>query len=331
MTGSDLSRRRLPFMAAESSNPGPVVWLTACGHGDEVAGIVIIQDIFKRMRKQNLLKGSLYSFPLMNPIGFETISRHITFSEEDLNRSFPGGKDGSLGERIAHKIFTSIIQTNPTLVLDLHSDWMKSIPYTLIDPDRGIGQTEAYQKTKMLANRAGFVVICDTEGSGKTLSDSLMRRGIPALTLELGESFVVNEKNIENGVRSIWSILSYLEMTKPMEEPAGYTLPELLTGNVLRYCDKPFSSTSGIIRFLAAPGDFVKKGQPIAKTYNAFGKLQETLTALDDSIVLGHADSSVVFPGMRVMAFGMTAGFETKTEPSNNQPDQRGTTTRDDL
>jgi len=41
LTGSDLSRRRLPFMLAQSAEPGPVVWLTACGHGDEVGGIVL--------------------------------------------------------------------------------------------------------------------------------------------------------------------------------------------------------------------------------------------------------------------------------------------------
>jgi predicted deacylase len=38
LTGSDLSRRRLPLMSATSASPGPVVWLTACGHGDEVCG-----------------------------------------------------------------------------------------------------------------------------------------------------------------------------------------------------------------------------------------------------------------------------------------------------
>jgi predicted deacylase len=57
---------------------------------------------------------------------------------------------------------------------------------------------------------------------------------------------------------------------------------------------------------LVKPGDLVRKDQPIAKTYNAFGKLQETMTALNAGIVLGHSDSSVVFPGMCVMAFGIT-------------------------
>jgi hypothetical protein len=56
LTGSDLSRRRLPFMAAESSRPGPVVWLTACSHGDEVGDMVVIQEIFKLIRKHGILR-----------------------------------------------------------------------------------------------------------------------------------------------------------------------------------------------------------------------------------------------------------------------------------
>ena len=64
LTGSDLSRRRLPMMAAVSANPGPVLWLTGCGHGDEVGGMVIIQEIFKIIRKTSLSRGALYAFPL---------------------------------------------------------------------------------------------------------------------------------------------------------------------------------------------------------------------------------------------------------------------------
>ncbi|MFH1738962.1 MAG: M14 family metallopeptidase, partial [bacterium] len=305
LTGSDLSRRRLPFMAAECLEPGPVVWLTACGHGDEVGGIVVIQDIFKRLRKKELRKGSVYAFPLMNPIGFETSSRNITLTKEDLNRSFPGSADGSLGERIAHKIFSTITQTEPTLVLDLHNDWVNSIPYTFVDPDPGADYHEVYEKTILYSKQSGLLVIGETDVMQKALSQSLLKENIPALTLEFGESYVVNEANIEYGVKSIWNILSYLEMVEPLSESFDFTLLENYKGSVLTYSDAPFSSTSGIIRFLVRPGDLVKKGQPIARIYNAFGRLQETLAASNDSIVLGHADSSVAFPGMRAMAFGV--------------------------
>jgi predicted deacylase len=305
MTGSDLSRRRLPFMALDSINPGPMVWLTGCIHGDEVTGIVTIQEVFKRLRRQPLIKGSVYAFPLMNPIGFESGSRNITISREDLNRSFPGNKDGSLAERIADKIFTTIKQTKPTLVLDLHNDWIKSIPYTVTDPDPGETHKRAYEKAKAVAQKSGFLVVLDTDEIRESLSFSLLRHDIAALTIELGESYVVNEKNVQYGVKCIVNILAYLEMVEKPGQPFSFELPEVVKGKSLTFSTKPFSSASGIIRFLSKAGDVVKKGQAVARIYNTFGKLQDTIFCLSDAIVLGHSDSSVAFPGAPVMAFGV--------------------------
>jgi len=305
LTGSDLSRRRLPFMSIESVSPGPVVWLTGCIHGDEVTGVVTIQEVFKSIQKLHLLKGSLYAFPLMNPIGFETASRNITLSREDLNRSFPGDKAGSLAERIADRVFTAIIETNPTLVLDLHNDWMKSIPYTVVDPAPSSADKLAYEFSKKVAEKSGFLVVLDTEDAKRSFSYSLLEHNIAALTIELGESYVVNEKNVQFGVKSILAILAYLEMIKDLSEEFNFQLPEIAKGKVLNFSSLPVSSASGIIRFLAHPGDLVKKGQPVAKIYNAFGKLLDTILSLNDGIVLGHSDSSVAFPGAPVMAFAI--------------------------
>ena len=47
------------------------------------------------------------------------------------------------------------------------------------------------------------------------------------------------------------------------------------------------------------------QGQPVAKIYNTFGKLLETVRALHEGIVLGHSDFSVAFPRVPVMAFGI--------------------------
>lgn len=308
LTGSDLSRRRLPLMQAHTDKQGPVIWLTACAHGDEVGGIVIIQEIFKRLQRTGLLCGSVYAFPLMNPLGFESASRSIPFSKEDLNRSFPGDEHGSLGERIADQIFKRITETEPTLVVDLHNDWTRSIPYAVIDPVGAHAPETLHQSVTDFAHASGLLVIREITIERKTLSYSLIAHGIAALTLEMGESYVVNERNIETGVRSVWNLLTRLGLTQA--EPQGeyrYPLPETISSDVYHYTDKPLSSTSGIIRFLAKAGSVVKKEQPIARIYNAFGKPQETLHATADGIVLGHADSSVVFPGMSVMAFGIEA------------------------
>lgn len=303
LTGSDLSKRMLPFMSIKSVNPGPVIWLTACVHGDEVGGIVVIQEIFKKLRKEGILKGDIYAFPLMNPLGFETGSRHITLSGEDLNRSFPGDKEGSLAERIANVIFTKIKETKPSLVLDLHNDWRKSIPHILIDPEP-IEHKEAYEKTKAFSKKIKFPVVLDTVEVEKTLTYSLLKKGIPAFAVELGESYAVNEKDVEHGVKAIWNLLTDLEMVKSFESPFNIFLSEKIKNRILKYSQQ-VSLTSGIIRFLVKPGEIVKKGQPLAKIYNAFGKLVEVVKALDEGIVLGYSDSSVAFPGTPIIAFGL--------------------------
>ncbi len=303
LTTSDLARRRLPLMSIESANPGPILWLTACIHGDEVSGIVIIQEIFKIIKK-TLLRGAVYAFPLLNPIGFEHSSRYITLSEEDLNRSFPGKKDGSLAERIADQIFNAIIEKKPTLVLDLHNDWIRSVPFVLLDYDKEIVNTEAYKKVEVFRQQTGLLSIIDNEEIKKSLTYNLLKKGFPALTLELGEPYIINEKSVDVGVKSVMNILKYLEMIKTTDEPFVYPITFELSNRILKYLYQ-FSSTSGIIRFFVKPGDFVKKGQSVAKVYNAFGKLEETLTAPDEGVVLGHSDYSIAFPGTLVMSFGI--------------------------
>ena len=310
LTGSDLYRRSLALMEATSTKPGPVVWLTGCIHGDEVGGIVIVQEIFRRLKKNPLKRGSLRAFPLMNPIGFETASRHIGLSHEDLNRSFPGNSSGSLAERIANQIFSTIVQTRPSLVLDLHNDWIKSIPYVFVDPCSDHINTNTCKKSIEYANLTGFIVVEEQTGlngqnHSKTLTGSLISQGIPAITLELGESHVVNEINVEHGVGAIWNVISSLEMVDSLDTTLQSHLPEEFKGKLFRYSDRPVASSSGIIRFIAKPGQLVRRGDKLAKIYNVFGKLQQTILAEDDGLVLGHSDTSVAHPGSPVAAFAL--------------------------
>ena len=146
-------------------------------------------------------------------------------------------------------------------------------------------------------------IIVDEEEVHKSLSFNLLLRDIPALTFELGKPNIVSESYVTYGLEAIWNILADLDMIAPRDKPFRYPLPPgYAHDKLLRYSDKPYGAKTGIIRFLAAPGDVVKTGQPLAKIVNAFGRSQETMTAVEDGIVLGHSDSSVAFPGVPIMA-----------------------------
>lgn len=305
LTSSDLSVRKLPMMEIRSKKDGPVVWLTGCSHGEEIGGIVVIQEVFKALKKYPLKSGKIYAFPIMNPIGFETLSRNITLTEEDLNRAFPGNPNGTLAERIANTIFLTIIGTNPDLVIDLHNDWINSIPYTLVDPKTETISDNIYETVKNYSNLTGFIKVVDSELLKKSLSYTLLLNGIPSLTLELGQSYIVDEKNVFWGVSSILNILKSLGMIEINEELRLYNNQNPIENKWYKYSNQPLCSKSGIIRFLVKPGDNIQKGKVFAKIYNPFGKIQETLVSQSDGIILGHSDSSVVFPGIQVISLGV--------------------------
>jgi len=307
--GSDLSRRRLPYMAVTAEKPGPVVWLTACAHGDEVGGMVVVQEVFRAVASAPLLCGEMHAFPLMNPFGFEMGARHVAISQEDLNRAFPGRDDGALAERIAEKIFSTIVATVPRLVIDLHNDWTRSIPYVVLDAyfedaaggAAGEATRRNFDASLAFARRLSLPVVIETETSHRSLSGSLLRAGVPAVTLELGESNIVNERMVDQGVKSVLNVLRSLEMLGDVSPGPPANLPSA----PLRYSHTPFASSSGILRFLVRPGDVVRPRQAVAKVFNVFGRLQETLHADAHAVVLGHSDSAVAYPGAEVLAFGV--------------------------
>ena len=301
LTGSDLAKRRIPYMIADSRKEGPNVWLTACMHGDEIGGTVILHELFKRLKK-GLLRGAIHAFPLLNPFGLETVSRSIVLSKEDLNRSFPGDKKGTLAQRLAYIIFQNITDIEPNLVLDLHNDWTRSIPYALIDPKTG---KAAESSILSFAESSGLLLIDDTESIPSSLTYNLIQKDIPAFVMELGESYTINERNIETGLKAVWNILQNMEMVEPDINQMKYSIPLEVRGQLLKYSPLPRSSSSGILRFLVKPGDIVRRGQKIARVFNAFGKLSETINATNDAIVIGITDTAISFPGSPVAAFGI--------------------------
>ena len=299
-TGSDLARRRLPLLEADSGRAGPAVWLTACAHGDEIGGMVVIHEVFRALAKERLRCGVLKGLPLMNPIGFDSCSRHIPVSEEDLNRSFPGDAGGSLAQRMAARIFAALIDSNPDVVLDLHNDWTRSIPYVVLDAVPG---SPALDRAASLAEATGFPVVVESGSMRHTLSHNLLNRGTAALTIELGESKVVNEENVALGAAAVWTVLRVLGMVEGTG-PAGPPFPAVVPPGQLRYSDRPLCATSGILRFLVKPGDLVDEGRKLAVVDDAFGRRCEVIRAEAPALVLGVADSSVAYPGAPVTALG---------------------------
>lgn len=296
-------------MEARSGRRGPSVWLTAGVHGDEIGGVVVVHEIFARLRKRPLLAGRLSAFPLLNPFGFETASRRIPSTQEDLNRCFPGDPDGSLAERIAHIAHTKILESRPDLVLDLHNDWLRSIPYVLIDPRPSTPDgRSAHGRARSAAQATGIPVVAEPDDAASraaargTMSGHLLERGIPALTLELGAAGTVEESAIQTGADTIWAVLAELGMVAKETAAPGRAEVPRRRQRIWHYDHEPCPSTAGIVRFRVKPGDRLSTGAPLATIHNVFGRRVELLRATRDVLVLGFSDSALAVPGLPIVA-----------------------------
>ena len=111
-TGDDVT---LPLRVIHSRRPGPVVFVSAAIHGNEINGTGIIRELMSL----NVQAGTVILVPVANPYGFETHNRYLP-DGRDLNRHFPGSKRGSLASRVAHILFKEIVRKSH-YGLDLHT------------------------------------------------------------------------------------------------------------------------------------------------------------------------------------------------------------------
>lgn len=297
----DIAQRRILMVSANSSVNGPTVWLTACIHGDEVGGTAVVHDVFSALRKNGLQRGTLKSFPLINSMGFENVSRFFNADREDLNRCFLGQGDGTMGQQVAQRLFNMIASSTPDFVIDLHNDWIQSVPYVLLEPAHLYSSEAVYQRTSKLAISTGLLVVEDSDifdPKHTTLAGALVNAGIPAITIEAGGAYAVAEDCVSATREAVLEALRELGMlNQPKKENSEPCRPIRY-----QYSNKPLCTKSGLIRFCVQPGDEVIAGQALARVYSAFGSSEETLYAIQPGIVLGLEDHARALPGRAFIA-----------------------------
>jgi hypothetical protein len=301
--GVDLSMRKLPMITIESGKPGPVMWIAAAIHGDEVTGISIIHSLLAKLQTYPLLTGTLYTFPIMNPSGFEMMSRGETLDEADLNRKFPGDPHGSSSERHAYTIAQTILNTKPDYVFDLHSDSMNSIGYSIVDY-LGSQYKKTLERTLIMATTLGFPWAFDpvnkSYNPAASLTGYLFSRNIATITVELGGPMVVDDYFRKVGLEAIWKFMQDHEMVPSKSfTKINHNLPE----KAYVFEEKIECDSTGIIDYRVKPGESFNKGQIMGKIRNIYGKEIEIIRAPSDGILYSHEDQSIAFPGQQLFTY----------------------------
>ena len=286
-TGIEIS---VPVWVISGSKPGPVLFLLATVHGDELNGIGIIREVLFE-QPSAIQRGTIIAVPVVNVLGLESHSRYLP-DRRDLNRSFPGSAKGSPSSRLAHLIFDEIIR-HCDYGLDIHTAAVRRTNYPNIraDLDNSV--------VRELALAFGCELVVHSKGAEGSLRRVAVARSIPTIVLEAGEVWKIEPGVVEIGARGTRNLLKHLGMlTGTLDKPAHQI--EVRRSVWVR------AERGGILKFHTLPGDVVRKGQCLATNVNIFGQEQRHIKAPADGVILGLTTMPAVKPGEPLFHIALT-------------------------
>ena len=271
----------IPVTVIRGVEEGPRVFLTAAIHGDELNGVEIVRTIMTELDPARL-KGTVLCTPVLNRWGFLSHSRYLP-GRRDLNRYFPGDPAGSLAARVAHKIFTELVQRSECGI-DMHT---ASVGRTNLAHIRGDMDNE---KVRKMAKAFGTEIIIDRPAAGGTLRASATRSGIPTIVLEAGETFRFQRPMVTKGVTGVKNVLADLGMIDwQIREPRFQV--------IVKVSEWIRAERGGILDIRIRPGHLLYEGDEIAAVSTPFGREVTTLRSPLTGLVIGITMIPLVQPG----------------------------------
>ena len=279
---------RIPIRIQRAEEAGPVVFVTAALHGDEINGTGAIRQLI-RDDTFRLLRGAVVFVPVLNILAFDRHDRYLP-DRRDLNRSFPGSANGSLASRMARIIFEAIV-SRCDYGIDLHTAAVRRTNYPnvrgdLTNPD-----------VRRLAEAFGTEIIIDGKGPAGALRREACKAGCPTIIMEGGEVWKVEPGIVASATRGVRNILRSLEMLGGERENPAYQV-------VIEKSKWIRADRGGFMQFHINPGDLVEKHQPLATNTTLLGAQQNTLHAPFDGVVIGMTSWPAIGPGEAVCNLG---------------------------
>lgn len=265
----DLGDATIPVTVFNGAKDGPVLALVAGNHGYEYPPILALQMLRPKINPKKLA-GAIVMVHVANMPSF--LGRTVYFSpidQKNLNRVYPGKKDGTVSERIAYAITQEVIEKCDAL-LDLHcGDGNESLrPYVY---QVATGDKKLDQRIADLTAHCGFDHIIVDHGRPRDAAASLycsntaITRGKPAVTVEAGFLGVPDEKSAKQIVSGVENAMRFLGMikgkAKRIKKPVFLDPAPVIV-----------SPETGILYPKVKRDDTVKKGEVLAEVTDFFGK-----------------------------------------------------------
>src|ERR1035437_648701 len=271
-----------PLAIIEGTKPGPTVTITAGIHGCEYPGIASAIRLFKELTPETVA-GKIQIVTISSLKAFESRSVFVCpVDGKNLNRVFPGDKDGSYTQVLAYHLFNDVILKGD-YYLDLHGGDMVEalVPFAMYHKS---GNDKRDQKSLEIAKYYGLkYIISRTWPDSRTPPGgtyaNASEHGIPGALVEAGSIGQLDEESVNLHMKGLYNVLRYLGCLEGEPViPADQTIYDEF---VLVYTPK-----KGIFCTKVSVGDEVSKSQCVGTIEDYFGnQIEEILSPINGRVM----------------------------------------------
>lgn len=289
----------IPVYVFHGKKPGPVLFITAAIHGDEINGVEIIRRLHQ-MPVLKRLRGTLITMPLVNPYGFFLRSRYLP-DRRDLNRQFPGSRQGSMASKLAHIIMSEIVR-HSTHGIDLHTgaEHRSNYPQTRFSYpcEQSIHLAESFGAPIMIASNI-------RDGSLREATNNL---NIPLIVYEAGEALRFDELAIRVGVRGVLNVMRVLQMFPPSyTKHSKYPTLTPMRAESTSWVRAP---ESGMIIKSKRLGDKIEKGALLCVIIDPLGKNEAKVYSPCKGLIISKTNIPLVNEGDAICRLAVFEDWE---------------------
>lgn len=280
------SELTMPVQILCGKQDGPVLFVSAAIHGDELNGVEIIRRLLK-VKSLSRLKGTLIAVPIVNLHGFINHTRYLP-DRRDLNRSFPGSQKGSIAGRMAHLFLNEVVKKS-THGIDLHTGAINrsNLPQIRANLDDA--------ETMRLAEAFSTPLMLNSNLRDGSLRAAAVKKNIPILLYEAGEALRFDEVSIRGGVRGIINVMRELGMLAKSRKSSLVKAKKSIVARTSFWIRAPHS---GIFRSVVNDGERVIANETLMGVVSdPFGETEIEVYSPNNGIVIGQMKMPLVNEG----------------------------------
>lgn len=286
----------LPATIVRGEKPGKTALITAGIHAGEYVGIQSAIELGRDLKIEKMT-GTVIIVKVVGRDEFE--NRHGSLCREtgeNLNRVFPGKKDGTKYEKLAYAVVNEL-QKKADYYIDLHSgdDYEKLTPYVYY---AGKADPEVTKISRQMAEQVDVPYMVKSEVASGGSYNYAASCGIPSVLLERGGMGDWDTEEVRSMKRDVRSILRFLGIYD-----GHASLRKYYPLNVTQVQYQSASYT-GMWYPQKKAGDLFTEGEILGYVKDYEDNILENSVAYGDGVILYQAGSLQVLKDGPMVAYG---------------------------